>query len=1607
MAGWENKAVSLDEQPTADSEGWAHKATPLDNIGTPVPSKEVADSAQKSIDFSNSTGFPLMQVMEADTELSTPLSVIEPKHSTARSFASRFSDQLHNTFVGSLVTMTSGRDSSYVEDRAFQLVLKYEKDNGFKFPDALFEDQLADWTQQLMLPSELRESIELKDEPQMVPFKDMDSWLGPRTEMDSTDNKWLDVAIDSAAGLIGFITKTKILGSALNKGNPSTPLPKGVSSPSPIVSTPIIWETVSIANGGKPGEASSLYGALGLFADILPKVPGGAPANKLLSGVSSGTLFGVTTYIAGGSTEEIVLNTSLPIILSAMSITNEDWQKAKPKSKLQIAKELRLQNPELAFESTAKIVKAVGDSLDVKPSKKPLTPKQTAQKVRIKQLESQKKALRDTTRTKGQSPEQLSQNIKTISGINKEIRVIKEGFEPAKPVSVKGKKRKSKVAERVTEDAILNDLLPAETRDKIPTYEVSNQREQIKKGQVMQKTSPDKLMRIAMGEEAPPSDMLATTAYAVAHQRAKKIGDFHTLDRLSNSPHSMALTRAGQEISMARHIGGGEYSATGVMRDVKNARNPISTDMGTQKAEVARAKQSRKQSKVVSKAKKAVDKLDTKIAEKTIDSKISDISTPKIPKGKKVDTKSKSYGKRNRLVTRAEYDKIQLELKAEGGGLKVRVPVKGKHMRKGSAFVPSGKDLKRMSKLATFHLEAIGRDFTAWSNVLRSQLGDWVVPHLQKTWNETIRKIGKADTNLAVSKIANGIKAGKTLDKMGVQIQKMAEGFVAQGVKTRGALINKVHEVLVQVDPHITKRQTMDAISGFGKFKTLSPDQIKTELRDLKGQMQQVAKLEEMQAGRAPSKTGVERRTPSGEERRLIQKVNEAKKKGGFEVTDPDRQLKSSLDTIKTRLKNRINDLETQITTKTKTVKTKTEQPTDAEVVRLTRKRDALQKEFNDIFKKPKMTDAQRVKASLKATEKSIAELEKRKATGDIEPKKKSKGPTSPELETARKKRDALKADIKKMKDAKHPKKTPEQKATEASLKATERSIQELERRIKTGDLHPKKKESKAVETDELKAARSQRDALKEEIKALDLANNPKKTPEEVALQSYKARLKTEKAKLDAKIADGDFVKTAKDPMKLDLEAQTLKHARDKASRTLRIAQEVMDSKNNVSAEELNTITQLSGRIEEKQIQVDNDPLNKSKHIELGKAMLALEDYVVKINPRETTAGTIALDIAGAPTAIMTSIDMSFPFRQGWGSMTTKEFWQGFKEMHKYAWSEANLQTLMAEIKGSPKFAMAKKAGLRISDLKSQLQFREEGMQSTLADKIPVAGRYIRASQRGYTGMANYVRWNRFNNLVDLANLQGLNVSPGSKIARDIANVVNITTGSGNLGVADQFGNTSPVLNQFLFSARKISADVQMINPHQYKQLSPFARKAYIKQVVGSMGTSATILGLAAMAGLEVETDLTSSNAGKVVIGNNHIDITGGKLSLLVAIARYSKEQIKTGEGYIIDFDPEDPFSPTRPKIIHNYIKNKRAPNFALLTDLFVYKENFKGEPIETKEDVTKRVGENFYPINLGDIISIAQDDTFGDVFTEAVFDLFLSTMSTYGNSVSVYDEND
>lgn len=323
--------------------------------------------------------------------------------------------------------------------------------------------------------------------------------------------------------------------------------------------------------------------------------------------------------------------------------------------------------------------------------------------------------------------------------------------------------------------------------------------------------------------------------------------------------------------------------------------------------------------------------------------------------------------------------------------------------------------LKLTKELATIAASDIAKGaltFGKWAAKTVKAFGDKVSPYLKAAWDaanktidENVSGVGKNRDKVkeAVTKtkavataetIGEGMKeriaGGEKLTDMRGQLQKLVETLVRGGIKQREPLVDAVHEVLKGVDPAITRRQAMDSISGYGDFKPLNKDAVKAEVRDLKGQLQQVGKMEDILAGDPMKKTGVERRTPSDEERKLIKQVNELAREKGVKVTDPEVQLKSILGSIETRLTNRIKDLKSEIQKGELAVKKKTAAPTNDKIKALRDELAQIEAQHEAVFGKQArtMTDEQKLRTYKTRTNNRIKELEDRMAKGDFETRK-------------------------------------------------------------------------------------------------------------------------------------------------------------------------------------------------------------------------------------------------------------------------------------------------------------------------------------------------------------------------------------------------------------------------------------------------------------------------------------------------------------------------------------------------------------------------------------------------------------------------------------------
>lgn len=429
-----------------------------------------------------------------------------------------------------------------------------------------------------------------------------------------------------------------------------------------------------------------------------------------------------------------------------------------------------------------------------------------------------------------------------------------------------------------------------------------------------------------------------------------------------------------------------------------------------------------------------------------------------------------------------------------------------------------------------------GLDFAEWSARMAADLGERIKPHLAEIWDASV-KLFHSENAAAMVEELKSLTAEERSKKLGPFAQELARAKIEAGTKGRDAIVDAVWSDLKEAIPAITRSEAADAISGYGKFKPLTHDEITDQLRDLKGQLQQVAKLEDMEAGRAPKKTGVERRTPSDEERNLQKKVEAKKKEGGYVVTDPERQLRTALQAVKRNLDNRIKDLVREFETGEKPSKGKPA-PTDAQTELLKSFRDRVAKTIEQVEGTAEMTPEERIKRSIDSTSAAINRLEEDLQKGNIFPEG---GPASeawsPELGKLKSQLDDLRSFRKEMQKFAKPPKTPEERALATVKGNLKRQIESIEKQIESRTRVAKAKKSVALDA-EAEGMKARRDELRAEFEQIF---GRKELTDEQRLNIWKVAARKRLADLQERLANKDFEPKERRSLPLDDEAAKIK----------------------------------------------------------------------------------------------------------------------------------------------------------------------------------------------------------------------------------------------------------------------------------------------------------------------------------------------------------------------------------------------------------------------------------------------------------------------------------
>lgn len=359
---------------------------------------------------------------------------------------------------------------------------------------------------------------------------------------------------------------------------------------------------------------------------------------------------------------------------------------------------------------------------------------------------------------------------------------------------------------------------------------------------------------------------------------------------------------------------------------------------------------------------------------------------------------------------------------------------------------------------------------------------------------------------------------------------------------------------------------------------------------------------------------------------------------------------------------------------------------------------------------------------------------------------------------------------------------------------------------------------------------------------------------------------------------------------------------------------------------------------------------------------------LMKARPLKNRVTDALGNALGLPRSLMSTADLSAPLRQGAFLIRRKEFAEALPEMLKAAASEKGYRNIMDDIASRPTYDLMQESRLGITDMDGNLSQREEDFMSNWGEKIPVAGRVVRGSNRAYSGFLNKLRADTFDTFVRQAAERGNDVTKSPKDLEAISAYVNAATGRGNL--PKWLENYAPALNATLFSPRLISSRLNLLgNPTLYTKLPKGVRREALKDFLGYASTAATVLSLATAGGMAVSTNPTSSDFLKIKDGDTRYDVLGGFQQYMRLTATLLSESRTTARGD--EIGPESESFEDRIKFalenLVRFSRSKLSPNASYGVDAYVG-SNMIGEDFDAVDDAASRLFPLFLQ-DLGDMI--------------------------------------
>jgi hypothetical protein len=194
--------------------------------------------------------------------------------------------------------------------------------------------------------------------------------------------------------------------------------------------------------------------------------------------------------------------------------------------------------------------------------------------------------------------------------------------------------------------------------------------------------------------------------------------------------------------------------------------------------------------------------------------------------------------------------------------------------------------------------------------------------------------------------------------------------------------------------------------------------------------------------------------------------------------------------------------------------------------------------------------------------------------------------------------------------------------------------------------------------------------------------------------------------------------------------------------------------------------------------------------------------------------------------------------------------WEGTKSAIPFYGPEHH-KKVMADLDSRPNAKLYKDTGLNQVrwDPGQDISARSEQFASERASRLPG----FRHSEWAFNDAGNLARANMFDEYVKKFEAEGKTFASHPKLYKSMAEYLNVLTMRKPL--PEKLRQAGWILNKMYFSPMAVYSRLELINPLWYMKLSPEMRKEAVRDIGGTLGTIAALLGATKFAATQAGID--------------------------------------------------------------------------------------------------------------------------------------------------------